>query len=319
MYEIATSCVVVSSVCHQAHSVKCFTGIMGDNRFRLEEEELGCKSQDFALRELRESPETVARSLQELRRIIREDEKLYFRDDDNMLMIFLRPCKFYPESAYNLMKRVSDFKEKNAELLSNLTSVSEKDALLYSNVVNVLVDRDQHGRRILIANVGGLWDTKKVDADHLFRLFYLVHLAAMLEPETQVRGVVVILDFDKLSMKQVMAMSPTFSMRLLTFIQEAMPLRLKEVHIVKQPFLFNVVWSMFKPFIQEKLRNRLFFHGSKMSSLHKHLDPAFMPEDYGGTKPKINYSSAEWFPVLSAVDNHLKEWSTYGNVKTPKV
>lgn len=37
------------------------------------------------------------------------------------------------------------------------------------------------------------------------------------------------MDFDGLSMKQVMGFSPSFSMKLLSFIQDAMPLRLKEV------------------------------------------------------------------------------------------
>ena len=101
------------------------------------------------------------------------------------------------------------------------------------------------------------WDPKKVTTDQIFRIFYLVHLAAMLEPETQVCGVVVILDFAGLGMKQVSGFSPTFSMRLLNFIQDAMPLRLKEVHIVKQPFLFNMVWTMFKPFVREKLKGRV--------------------------------------------------------------
>lgn len=45
----------------------------------------------------------------------------------------------------------------------------------------------------------------------------------------KVYGTVVIMDFDGLSMKQVMGLTPSFSMRLLTFIQDAMPLRLKEV------------------------------------------------------------------------------------------
>ena len=56
---------------------------------------------------------------------------------------------------------------------------------------------------------------------------------------------------------QTMGLTPAFSKRLLTFIQDAMPLRLKEVHFVKQPMIFNVVWNMFKPFIREKLKNRV--------------------------------------------------------------
>lgn len=58
-----------------------------------------------------------------------------------------------------------------------------------------------------------------ITSDNLFRLFYLIHLAAILEPETQVRGVVVVLDFESLGMRQIAALNPSFSMKLLTFIQ----------------------------------------------------------------------------------------------------
>lgn len=96
-----------------------------------------------------------------------------------------------------------------------------------------------------------------MSADQLFRLFYLIHEAAVLEPETQIKGVVVIMDYNGLGMKQVKALSPSFSMKLLSFIQDAMPLRLKEVHMVKEPFVFNLVWNIFKPFIRDKLKKRV--------------------------------------------------------------
>lgn len=40
-----------------------------------------------------------------------------------------------------------------------------------------------------------------------------------MEQETQVRGAVIIIDFHGLSTKQVMAMSPSFAMTLLLYIQ----------------------------------------------------------------------------------------------------
>jgi hypothetical protein len=56
---------------------------------------------------------------------------------------------------------------------------------------------------------------------------------------------------------------------------------------------------------------QLFFHGTKMSSLHKHLDVNTLPEDYGGKKPKLNYSSADWYPVMSDLQNHIAgKWCT---------
>lgn len=109
----------------------------------------------------------------------------------------------------------------------------------------------------LIVNCGKIWDTKKVTSEQLFRVFYLIHIAAMVEQNTQVRGVVVIMDFDGLGMSQVRALTPAWSKRLLTFIQDAMPLRLKEVHMVNQPFIFNMVWTLFKPFVREKLSKRV--------------------------------------------------------------
>lgn len=119
--------------------------------------------------------------------ILTEDKTIYFDTEDDFLVIFLRPCKFYAESAFALMKRIADFKVKNAALLDDLMPQDERVALLENNVVNVLKGRDHKGRRVLIVNAGKSWDPSKVTADQMFRIFYLIHEAAMLEPETQVR------------------------------------------------------------------------------------------------------------------------------------
>jgi hypothetical protein len=64
-----------------------------------------------------------------------------------------------------------------------------------------------------------VWDPSRVTADQIFRIFYLIHLAALQEPQSQICGAVVIMDFNGLGMKQVKGLSPAFSLRLLTFIQ----------------------------------------------------------------------------------------------------
>lgn len=87
------------------------------------------------------------------------------------------------------MKRIAEFREKNTSILQNISVESDKKFLLETTVVNVLRNRDQKKRRILVVNAGKLWDPSKLNADHLFRLFYLIHLAAVLEPETQVNFV----------------------------------------------------------------------------------------------------------------------------------
>lgn len=280
--------------------------------FDLELNPPGPEAKALALKELRETEENVKEATAALKKYIEEDKTIYFKTDDDFLLIFLRPCKFYAKSAYELMKRVAEFKEKNASLFNNLMPEDEKVAFLENNVVNVLKERDHKNRRVLIVNSGKSWDPSKVSSDQILRLFYLIHEVAMLEPETQIYGAVVIMDFDGLSMKQVVGLSPSFSMKLLNFIQDAMPLRLKEVHIVKQPFLFNMVWQMFKPFVREKLKKRMFFHGSKMSSLHAYMAPSHLPKNYGGDLPELTYTSADWYPILIKHEDKIKEWNSFG-------
>lgn len=155
------------------------------------------------------------------------------------------------------MKSIANFRKEYASLVHGLRVEDVKDRFIKGSVINVLKNCDQKGRRVMVVNCGKLWNPSEIPSDELFRLLYMVHIAAQLEEETQIRGVVCIMDFDGLGMKQVKGLSPTFSKRLLTFIQDAMPLRMKEVHFVKQPFIFNMVWSLFKPFVREKLNKRV--------------------------------------------------------------
>ncbi|XP_050530194.1 alpha-tocopherol transfer protein-like [Daktulosphaira vitifoliae] len=289
--------------------------MMNSDMFQLDIAPLCDNTLTLAAQELRETPEQVQKSLAELRAILKERNQIIYKDCDEYLKIFLRPTKYYPESAYNLMKRLAEFRYKHQKIIANPLPSEEKNLFTDHNVVNVLVDRDHNNRRILVLNMGSAWDPKLLPSEQLFKCLYLIQIASLVEQESQVRGAVIIIDFHGLSTKQVMALSPSFAMTLLLYIQEAMPVRLKEVHIVRQPFLFNMVWPMFKQFIGDKLKKRLFFHGNKMASLHKHLDSSFLPEDYGGKKAKLNYSSADWYPVLLNLEPHIEEWNKFGVLK----
>ncbi|XP_055640440.1 clavesin-1-like [Toxorhynchites rutilus septentrionalis] len=273
--------------------------------------------EEISRRELRETPEVREAAIEHLRNLLHNATDLHYDDSDEFLLIFLRPCHFYPESALKMMRRIAEFKKNNYPLMHNLYPEDEKRSFMEHGIVNVLTNRDQKGRRIMVINCGKAWDPRQIDGNRLFRMFFLIHLMAQLEPTTQINGVVIIMDFDGLSLKQVRGMSPSFSKLLLTFIQEAVPLRMKEVHIIKQPYIFNMVWTLFKPFIGDKLRDRLEFHGSDMKKLHKFIDPSDLPKNYGGTRPALDYGSRDWYPCLEKHVDHVLKWNTYGYASGP--
>lgn len=72
--------------------------------FQLDRSPLSPETQEIAEKELRETPEVVQQALAELRELLKNDDTIYFADDDETLIIFLRPCKFYAKSAYELVK-----------------------------------------------------------------------------------------------------------------------------------------------------------------------------------------------------------------------
>lgn len=77
---------------------------MSSADFRLERSlELSPDTKEVAETELRETPERVREALERLRELLKENKDLFYGDDDELLTIFLRPCKWYPESALALV------------------------------------------------------------------------------------------------------------------------------------------------------------------------------------------------------------------------
>lgn len=49
---------------------------------------------------------------------------------------------------------------------------------------------------------------------------------------------------------------------------------------------------------------QIYVHGDNLESLHSHIDPKFLPEKYGGTRPEYSYK--DWMDSLSANPDIIK-------------
>lgn len=94
-----------------------------------------------------------------------------------------------------------------------------------------------------------------------------------------------------------------------------MPLRIKAIHIVNQPKLFNIVFALFKPFLREKLRKRIIFHGTDRKSLHQHMSPECLPLCYDGTLDTPRVTGDQWYQLLVKCDPEFKQINSYGYKK----
>lgn len=155
------------------------------------------------------------------------------------------------------MKNYYNFKLKHDEKIYNDLRPSKERNIFQQNILTVLPNRDEYGRRVLIIELGKKWNHHECTLDEVFKGCVLYLEAAMLEPTSQIAGAVVIFDMDGLSLQQTCKFTPSFAKMVVDWLQDAMPLRIKNIHIINQPFIFNAVFNLFKPFLRPKLRNRV--------------------------------------------------------------
>ncbi|XP_065357690.1 alpha-tocopherol transfer protein-like isoform X2 [Calliphora vicina] len=288
--------------------------MVGDYKLQFELGEPSERSKEVAARELRETPENIKNATAELKKLLDAETDLKCPRDDLFLLRFLRVCKFYPDSALKLIKHYYSFKVKHANVYKDLLPSNEKNVFDH-NVIIVFPNRDQLGRRVAVLELGKNWNHKKVCLDEVFKGAVLYLEAAMWEPETQINGVVVIFDMDGLSLQQTWQFTPAFAKRIVDWLQDAVPLRIKAIHIVNQPKIFNVVFSLFKPFLREKLRNRIIFHGTDRESLYKYMSPEILPACYGGTRKEPRIDGDQWYKLLLQCEKEYKAINSYGYQK----
>lgn len=159
------------------------------------------------------------------------------------------------------------------------------------------------------------WKHKQVTLDEVFKGAVIFLEAAMLEPETQINGAVVIFDMDGLSLQQTWQFTPPFAKRIVDWLQDSVPLRIKAIHIVNQPKIFNIVFALFKPFLREKLRSRIIFHGTDRESLHKYMSPKVLPACYGGILELPRIDGDQWYQLLVMCDAEYEAINSYGYKK----
>lgn len=288
---------------------------LGDYTLQLELGPLSEFGREVAERELRETPDVQEKAVRELKAMMKEQEPdIVLPEFDEYYIRYLRRCKYYPESAKELIKRYFDFKVQHANVYDDLLPSAETN-IFNQNILTVMPNRDQLGRRILLIELGKSWKHKECGLNEVFKGNVLFSEAALLEPETQVHGVVVIFDMNGLSLAQTMQFTPQFAKLIVDWLQDVIPLRVKAIHIINQPKIFNIVFTLFKRFLREKLKDRIYFHGTDRESLFKHISSKCLPPLYGGSIDIPRVNGSDWLQLLVKCDDEYRAINELGYPK----
>ncbi|EDW03189.1 alpha-tocopherol transfer protein isoform X2 [Drosophila grimshawi] len=216
------------------------------------------------------------------------------RNDDKYLEKFLRARYWKLGNSYKLLCSYYKFREENKNYYEKVRPIDLRH-LGDENILTVTPYRDQLGHRILIYRFG-IWRPNRVTVDDIFRATIILQELGSMEPISQIMGGVAIFDLKDLGLEHLIHLSPGVAQKMLALLVTSMPIRTSALHIVNQNWLFNAAFKIFKPFLNASMRERLFIHGSDMSSLHKHINPENLPKRYGGLHE--DYSYTLWLEML---------------------
>ncbi|XP_047105569.1 clavesin-2-like isoform X2 [Schistocerca piceifrons] len=265
-----------------------------------------------AQNEVLEDPDKVVDNISALKNLLRDEPELYPRTDDTFLLAFLRARKHDVNEAFTLLKRFYEVK-KNYPVHFEDCLPTEKGYIYDIEGLTVLDQCDNDERIVIVLRVEKA-DLKKVTIENLFQQLSTTLSFFLEDQRVQISGISIIMDLKGFGFKHLFALTPSSALLLTRLFQDCFPIRLKAIHVVNEPIFIGSLFSLFKPFIKEKLRKRIHFHGTNLSSLHACLPYEILPRQLGGMVPDFNFTTFR--RIFEENEDVIRGWRKFGYNKT---
>ncbi|KFM57145.1 Alpha-tocopherol transfer protein-like protein, partial [Stegodyphus mimosarum] len=230
--------------------------------------------------ELNEKENAITSALETVKELLKREKDLSPCLDDNFLLMFLRARKFDCSSATNLIKKYYSAQLNYPSMFRNYTPKSCMN-VMKCNLHYFLPYRSPDGCAVLLSKFGK-WDPKLLSCENLLKFNLMCNEMAIQNPVTQICGVITIADMKDFSWSHLWQIPVSDVRCFVSTLQDCLPVRDKAIHIIHHSSIFSILFALVKPLLSQKVKNRIYFHGDDLNSLHQHLPPEILPESLGG-------------------------------------
>ncbi|RXM36229.1 Clavesin-1 [Acipenser ruthenus] len=187
----------------------------------------------------------------------------FLRTDDAFILRFLRARKCNQMETFKLLAQYFHYRQQNLDMFKSFKADDPgiKRALM-DGFPGVLENLDQYGRKILILFASN-WDQSRNSFVDILRAILLSLEVLIEDPELQINGFILIIDWSNFSFKQASRLTPTILKLAIEGLQ-------------------------------------IFLHGNNLNSLHQLIFPECLPSEFGGTLPP--YDMGTWARTLLGPD-----------------
>eukprot|EP00092_Neocalanus_flemingeri_P078010 GFUD01096948.1.p1 GENE.GFUD01096948.1~~GFUD01096948.1.p1 ORF type:complete len:296 (-),score=66.79 GFUD01096948.1:522-1409(-) len=160
-------------------------------------------------------------------------------------------------------------------------SPSQLEKVWSKKIVWVSPKRDQWGRRVIIFRLGR-WNPSDFSVQQLYTATFSLLQMISLEAVTQVAGTVFVADLQGFGFKHLKALGVEELKCLGSFLSGGFPMWFRKLHIVNNPRLFNMLYTILKGFLGPRIKDNVQFHGYQLPTLLEAVPAEILPKDLGG-------------------------------------
>ncbi|KAK7593083.1 hypothetical protein V9T40_007835 [Parthenolecanium corni] len=246
-----------------------------------------------------------ADAVDEIRRLLGCRNKSVFIPEleDDFILRFLRARKMDVERSYQLLVNYFAFRQNNAALFKGLNI---DDQLIMDCIRDglpmVFKNKDRKGRSVIFF-VMYQWDRTKYTFETLYRSLVLSLEYLLSEETNQLFGFVFVVDWTGFTLRDYIDISPKMLKMLVDGFQDSFPARIRNVHFVGQPWYVNGILAVVKPFLKDKMKDKLIIHSSNLSTLHEYIPPDVVSAELGGEGDA--HKPDEWIESLRNYEKRL--------------
>ncbi|GIY14692.1 alpha-tocopherol transfer protein-like [Caerostris darwini] len=286
----------------------------GSKHLPFEAEQLDESSMWEIRKEVGESEESRTRCLQILRKDLQSLNNLHPCLEEDFLLRFLRIAKFDHTKAFQKILKFYQHQDKLAAVFSKFSMSLQKAGSL--NHIWVSPYRLENNSLLIIA-LGGKVDYNVYSFEERMYLELLCMSEIARRPLNALCGVTIIVDNAGFNRRTFFEHTPR-RMKLYMESLVDFPLRIKGYHVVNHPPVFSIIIKMAYPFLPKKIRDRLFAHpNDNWKSLHSHVPPDILPEQYGGKLKQSSMINA--FENIPQLDEHYRQQMQFGSLRNRRL
>ncbi|CAG4932530.1 unnamed protein product [Colias eurytheme] len=237
--------------------------------------------------------------------IAKQNHFLVKRFDRNYLERLLIASKGSVETAKKRLDKLCSFRRALPEYLTNYDMRNEFIPKLKWCHTTILPKPTPDYHRVFLTCAHNPDATEHVDFMQYYR--FCISLMDYMFNHDYNAGYEVIFDTRNYTLGVVSKLNPLAMKKAAAIYLEAISMRLKHLHVISGSKLFDVVLTIIKQALTEKLSHRVVVHDN-LESLHKYISPEILPADYGGQDKRTLKEMCENTLKELCTDEHIEHF-----------